>query len=129
VDVKKDIFGRYVCFSHSGKKKIKTPLLDYIISIENSGAGELFLTSVDNEGTFSGYDLDLLNFVSQHIKIPVVANGGASKLDDFADADIKGGASGVAAGSLFVYKSENRGVLINYPSQIDLKEKVFFKID
>ena len=57
-----------------------------------------------------------------------MANGGASKTEDFATAIITGGASAVSAGSLFVYKSENRGVLINYPSQKELREKIFEKL-
>ena len=128
VDVKKDIFGKYVCYNISGKKKIKRPLIDYIKHIENTGAGEIILTSIDQEGTFNGYDIDLIKKVSETVAIPVVANGGASGINSFADAVINGGASAVAAGSFFVYKSENKGVLINYPSQAELKTVLFDKI-
>ena len=128
VDVRKDIFGKYVCYTASGKNKVKQKLIDFVKFIENEGAGEIILTSIDKEGTFKGYDIDLIKKVSESVNIPVVANGGASKIEDFTNAIQNGGASAVAAGSLFVYKSNNRGVLINYPSQKELKEKVFKKI-
>ena len=128
VDVKKDLFGKQLCYVESGKRKIKTPLIDFVKQLEDTGTGEIILTSIDREGTYSGYDLDLIKRVSSELRIPVVANGGASKTDDFADAVLIGGASAVAAGSLFVYKSPNRGILINYPSQTELKEKLFSKI-
>lgn len=128
VDVKKDIFGKYVCYTESGKNKVKAKIVDYVKNVENIGAGEIILTSIDREGTFSGYDINLIKLISESVNIPVVANGGASKVEDFADAVFNGGASAVSAGSLFVYKSANRGVLINYPSQKELKEKLFERI-
>ena len=127
IDVKKDIFGKYKCFINSGKTKIKQNIFDYVKMLEQLGAGELILTSIDKEGTFSGYDTYLIEKISELVSIPIVANGGASNINDFAKA-INCGASAVAAGSVFVYKSENRGVLINYPSQKELKEKLFSKI-
>lgn len=127
VDIKKGTFGKYACYSHSGKIKIKNKLIDYVKQIENIGAGEILLTSIDKEGTFSGYDLELIKIVSDNVNIPVVANGGASEMSDFKLA-VENGASAVAAGSMFVYKSQNRGVLINYPSQKELKTEFFNKI-
>ena len=128
VDVKKTTFGNYSCYSHNGKRKIKRKLVGYVKHIETGGAGEIILTSIDREGTFSGYDIDLIKKVSEAVNIPVVANGGASKIEDFANAAVTGGASAVSAGSFFVYKSKNKGVLINYPAQKELKEKVFEKL-
>jgi len=129
VDVKKDVFGKYACYSVSGSKKIKQKLTDYTKFIEEIGFGEIILTSIDREGTFSGYDIDLIKTVTDSVNIPVVANGGASDHSGFKDAVLKGGASAVAAGSVFVYKSKNKGILINYPSQEDLKASLFGKID
>ncbi len=128
VDVKKDMFGKYVCYTNSGKNKVKQKLVDFVKILENKGAGEIILTSIDREGTFDGYDINLIKKVSEAVNIPVVANGGTSKIEDFSAAVLIGGASAVAAGSLFVYKSKNRGVLINYPSQDELKEKLFEKL-
>ncbi len=128
VDVKKDLLGRYACYTHSGKTKVKQKLVDYLKYIESLGAGEIILSSIDNEGTFKGYDVELIKMVANTVNIPVVANGGAFDVNNFTKA-VKNGVSAVAAGSLFVYKSKNRGVLINYPSQKELKEKLFEKID
>ena len=128
VDVRKDLFGKYVCYTNSGKRKVKQNLLDFVKKIENHGAGEIILTSINKEGTFSGYDIDLIKLVSDNVSIPVVANGGASKTEDFYDAVQNGGASAVSAGSIFVYKSRNRGVLINYPYQKNLKEFIYKKL-
>lgn len=128
IDVKKDIFGKYGIYIESGKKKIKQSIEDFVKKTESMGAGEIILTSIEKEGTFKGYDLELIKTVSQSVNIPVVANGGASELSDFYDAVNLGGASAVAAGSLFVYKSKNRGVLINYPSQNNLKTNLFNKL-
>ncbi|MBN2663711.1 MAG: imidazole glycerol phosphate synthase subunit HisF [Bacteroidales bacterium] len=128
VDVKKDFFGKYNCYFNSGKNKIKTDFITFVKEIEQLGAGEIVLTSIDREGTFKGYDLELIKQVTKNVNIPVIANGGASCVEDFEKAVNIGGASAVSAGSLFVYKSENRGVLINYPSQNELKEKLFSKI-
>jgi len=62
----------------------------------------------------SGYDLDLINRVSSSVNIPIVACGGAARLDDFSDA-VRQGASAVAAGSMFVFQGKHRAVLITYP--------------
>jgi cyclase len=128
IDVKKDFFGKKRPFIKSASEKIKTEVHKWAKTLENAGSGEIILTSVDHDGTFKGYDIDLIKKVSETVSIPVVANGGASKIEDFKMAIIDGGASAVAAGSLFVYKSQNRGILINYPSQKELKEKIFEKL-
>jgi cyclase len=87
--------------------------------MEQLGAGELILQFVDNDGTYNGYNLEIIKEVSKIINIPVVACGGAGSLNDFASA-IKNGASAVAAGSLFVFYGPLKSVLINYPSQQEL---------
>ena len=68
------------------------------------GAGEILLTSIDKDGTKSGYDIPLLKAVTQHIEIPVIASGGAGKLEHFFEAINEGGASAVLAASLFHFK-------------------------
>jgi len=127
IDVKKDLFQRTKCYTHNGKNKIKHTIVDYAKSLEARGAGEIILTSIQREGSFSGYDIELIKQISEEVNIPLVANGGASKIEDFTEAIING-ASAVAAGSFFVYKGSNKGVLINYPTQIELKEKLFKKL-
>jgi cyclase len=128
IDVKKDFFGKKRPFIKSGTKKIKTEVRQWAKTIENYGAGEILLTSIVNDGTYKGYDFELIDNVAKTVDIPVIANGGASSIEDFAKVVINYNASACAAGSFFVFASANRGVLINYPEQKILKEKIFKKI-
>jgi len=80
------------------------------------GAGEIFLNSIDKDGMMEGYDTGLIKTVSGAISIPLIACGGAGRIEDLGMA-VKAGASAVAAGSLFVYQGRNRSVLINFPSR------------
>jgi len=118
VDIKKTLFGRYKIVSHSGTLEIETELDEYIQLVVESGAGEIFLNSVDRDGMMEGYDLALIKQVSQSINIPIIASGGAGKIEDMSLAISEGGASAVAAGSLFVFYGKQKGVLINYPTNV-----------
>lgn len=80
------------------------------------GAGELFINSIDRDGTMEGYDLDLLRLVRSAVDVPVVACGGAGSMQDLASAVLEGGAAAAAAGSYFVFHGRHRAVLITYPS-------------
>lgn len=71
---------------------------------EKSGAGVILPTSMDGDGTRAGYDLEFTKAISDAVKVPVVASGGAGKLQDFADAVLKGGASILLAASVFHYR-------------------------
>ena len=121
MDVKKNFLGKYEIFTRSGKKGTGLDPVKYAVEMEKQGAGELFINSIDRDGTMQGYDVDLIKRVTDVSSIPVVACGGAGKLQDLADAINIGGASAAAAGSLFVFQGPLRGVLISYPSQDDLK--------
>ena len=90
----------------------------------DAGAGEIFLNAIDRDGTYSGYDEVVIKQVSEAVSIPVIACGGAGSTEDFARA-VKAGASAVAAGSVFVFQRPHQAVLISYPSQQELKEKLF----
>ena len=124
IDVKKDIFGKKKVYIESGKKKVSKSILDVVKLLEDNGAGEIMIQSIDNDGLMEGYDLDLINYVSNNTSLPVIAVGGGGGLDDMVKAINDGEASAVAAGSMFVYKGKHRGVLINYPTQQELKEKL-----
>ena len=128
IDVKKDIFGKYKVYRNNGKKKTSLDPMEFAKKVELAGAGEIILTAIDRDGTYLGYDLDLLKQITNSVQIPVVACGGASQLSDFTDVVRLGGASAAAAGSLFVYASEQKGVMINYPKQEKLKNEIFSKI-
>ncbi len=122
VDVKKNFFGKYVVYVKSGKVKLKTPLLDYVKQIEQKGAGEIIINSIDNDGMMQGYDLDLIKSVSNIVDIPVIACGGAWELKHLKDANEKAYASAVAAGSMFVFHGPRKGILVNYPEKEELNK-------
>jgi imidazole glycerol-phosphate synthase subunit HisF len=119
LDVKTSWRGGYGLHSCSGKVKESLSLCDAIRKAEDFGAGELMVTSVAKEGSLSGYDLPLIALVSGQTGLPVVANGGASSVNDFVLA-VDAGASAVAAGSFFVYYGKHRAVLATYPDPMEL---------
>jgi cyclase len=88
---------------------------------EAKGAGEIIVQSISRDGTMAGYDLDLIRMVSEAVTIPVVALGGAGGLDDLKEAYQETYASGLAAGSMFVFHGPKRGVLINYPDRTEME--------
>ncbi len=124
IDVKKSVFGKEQAYKISGSTKINLPLVEYIKQIEDAGAGELLINSIDRDGTYQGYDLALIKQVSSLVNFPIIACGGAASIDSFLPV-IQNGASAIAAGSLFVYTGSTRGILINYPKQEDLVSKVY----
>lgn len=120
LDVRKTWLGRYELVSHAGKFKQPVSLKAHLQALERQGVGEIIVNAVDRDGTQSGYDLKLIREVSSSVRVPVVACGGASSIDDFVAAVHEAGASAVAAGSLFVFVGPHRAVLINYPSRAEL---------
>lgn len=117
IDVGRNLFGKQQVYAVSGSKKTGLDPVDWAKTLESAGAGEIFLNSVDRDGTWEGYDLPLIRAVSAAVKIPVIACGGAGSMADFEQAVREGGASAVAAGSLFVYQRKGMGVLVNFPAQ------------
>jgi Imidazoleglycerol-phosphate synthase len=89
-------------FTHGGRNNTKMNAIDFAKKIEDSGAGELLVTSMDRDGTQVGYDIDLISKISSKINIPVIASGGVGNLDHLVDG-IKSGASAVLAASIFHY--------------------------
>lgn len=92
-----------------------TPLEKLLDQLQADGVGEVLLTAVNREGTGSGYDLDLIRWVSRRLSVPLIAQGGASSLED-VQAALEAGAAAAAAGRLFVYYQEG-AVLPNYPDK------------
>jgi imidazole glycerol-phosphate synthase subunit HisF len=128
IDVKKNIWGKYKVFIRNGTKNTDIDPLQYARQMEQAGAGELLLNAIDRDGTFNGYDVDLIKLISSAVNVPVVTIGGAATVGDFAKA-VQFGASAVSAGSMFVFQRPHRAVLISYPSQKELKEKLFLQIN
>ena len=122
IDVKKSFLGKYEVHIHGGKVNTKLDPVNFAVQMAEAGAGELLLNSIDRDGTMTGYDQDLIKKVSLSVDIPVIACGGAGKLADFSGVVNNAGASAVAAGSMFVFHGKHKAVLINYPSQNELKE-------
>jgi cyclase len=127
IDYKKNWLGRPRVYSHGGTQDTGKHPLDFAREMEDQGAGEVILQSIARDGTFTGYDLEMIHQVSSAVHIPLVACGGASAIDDFVLA-VQAGASAVAAGSVFVYRSAMRGVLLNYPSAEELQNKFYSKV-
>ncbi len=120
IDAGKNWLGQYKVFELNGRRSISTAIVDLAKKVEAAGAGEIFITSIDRDGTFEGYDIPLIRQVSSSVKIPVIANGGAASLNDFKKAINEGGASAVAAGSMFVFQMPHKAVLITYPGSESL---------
>jgi cyclase len=120
VDLKKNFLGALKIFKHTNGKTLNVEIDNYISGAINSGAGEIFLNFVDNEGLGVGYNFNFIEKISKNIDVPLIVSGGAGNLDDFKKA-VKCGASACAAGSMFVYKGRHRAVMINYPEYKNLK--------
>ena len=125
IDVKRSTKGKYEIFSRGGKKKTNLDPVEHAMKMETLGAGEIFLNSIDRDGTMEGYDIGLIKEVAESVTIPVIACGGAGRIEHFVEAVKKAGASAVAAGSMFVFHGKHRAVLTTYPSVEEL-EKAFF---
>ena len=122
IDVKKNIFGSKVVYSASPNllAPSSTPL-QLAKKFISMGAGEIFLNSVDLDGTGQGYDLQLAEEFLKNMTVPLIICGGAAGLEDFRKAaDL--GVSGAAAGKLFVYFGKREAVLLNYPTETEILE-------
>jgi len=128
IDVKKNVFGKYKVYTKNGNEKTGLDPVEFAKKMEETGAGEIFFNSIDRDGTYSGFDVDLIKQMSQQVSIPLIACGGASSTEDFREA-ILAGASAAAAGSLFVFQRPHNAVLISYPSQKELTEKIFEQVN
>jgi len=122
IDVKKNFWGKYDVFVRNGKVKTKLSPIEYAKRIQDLGAGELIVSSIDKDGTNSGYDLELLKSITDQVNVPVVALGGARNLDDFKQAVSQANVSAVAAGDMFVLNGRHKAVLITYPAYKQLEE-------
>ena len=101
IDAKKVSDSKWEVFTHGGRNKSEIDAVDFAKQVEKNGAGEILLTSMDKDGTKSGYDIDLLKAITKSTNIPVIASGGVGTLDHLYDGIVKGGASAVLAASIF----------------------------
>jgi cyclase len=119
LDVKKSILGKLTVRTRNGTQDTKMSPADAARSFEAQGAGEILLYSIERDGTWSGFDLKLIESVSHSVTVPVVATGGAGSLQDIKTAVKDAGASAVAIGSMAVFQGKDLGVLIKFPSRKD----------
>jgi len=117
IDVKKNFFGKHEIKILNGEKSVKKPLIEYCKKAEELGAGEILINSIDRDGTWQGFDLDLIKQVVDAVSIPVIACGGAGNIDHLSEALNEGRASALAVGSMAVFQKKGMGVLINFPER------------
>ena len=103
IDAKRNGDGTWNAYIEGGRKDFGIDAVNWAQQAEKLGAGEILLTSMDCDGTKEGYDIELTKAVSESVNIPVIASGGAGKLEHFADVCIEGKADAVLAASLFHY--------------------------
>jgi imidazole glycerol-phosphate synthase subunit HisF len=120
MDVKKPLFGAQKVFVRNGSKTTSKSPEAFAKEMEEQGAGELIVQSIDNDGTMGGYDIALVRSIAECVSVPVVALGGAGEMSDLRKAFVEGKANGLAAGSLFVFRGTQKGVLITYPTPSEL---------
>jgi len=121
MDVKKKFLGKEQTWVLNGNEPTGYSPVEFAILAEEKGAGEIIVQSIERDGMMKGYDIDLIRSISEHVTIPVVALGGAGNVNDLRKAYKEGFANGLAAGSMFVYHGARNGILINYPSQQEIK--------
>ncbi|MES2330151.1 MAG: AglZ/HisF2 family acetamidino modification protein [Bacteroidota bacterium] len=121
IDVKKNLFGKYQVYSHDGTKKQEVDPVKWAMQLESLGVGELLITSMDKDGTWSGFDVELIKKISNAVTVPVIANGGAGSIHHIEEAVKQGNASAVCLGSMVVYQQKEMGVLVNFPDRDNLQ--------
>ena len=102
IDAKKN-GDKWEIFTHGGRNNTGIDAIEFSKKMEESGAGELLVTSMDRDGTQVGYDIDLISKISSKVNIPLIASGGVGSLDHLVDGIKKGHASAVLAASIFHY--------------------------
>ena len=122
IDIKKNLWGRKKVTIRGATKTINIDAPNHALNLQNMGCGEIFLNSVDHEGRMNGFDIELIQSVTSKVSLPVIASGGAGNLLDLRDAIHVGNASAVASGSVFIYHGKTKGILINYPTQQEIKD-------
>ena len=118
----------YRCLIADGTEKTEWNPVELAKEAEKLGAGEIIINSIDNDGMMGGYDISLVRMVSDIVRIPVIAIGGAGGVSDLANALHEGHAHAAAGGSMFVYYGRLKAVLITAPSEKELTEAGIYKI-
>ncbi len=115
IDVKRGLFGGQTVRTMGGKRNTLCDPVTWAVEVEKMGVGEILLTSIDREGTWEGFDLELVKRVTDAVSIPVIAHGGAGTVEHIGRVVKEANASAVALGSMVVFQKKGMGVLVNFP--------------
>jgi cyclase len=121
IDVKKDFFGREKVWIRAGTRSVEYGPVRFAKLMEECGAGEIIIQSIEKDGLMTGYDEQLVKRIAESVTIPVVALGGAGNPGHMAHLNRVVSLNGLAAGSMFVYHGPRHAVLVNYPTQTELR--------
>lgn len=114
IDARKNPDGSYCCMSHSGLQKTGREPGEWAEEMEQRGAGEILITSIDRDGTMKGYDIELIRLITSRVRIPVIASGGAGNYEHMFEALDTGKAAAVAAASIFHFTEQTPLEAKNY---------------
>jgi cyclase len=104
MDVKQTGEGQWTVFVNGGRTPTELNAVEWAVEGVRLGAGELVINSIDTDGMKSGYDIELLKAITSRVGVPVIASGGAGRLEDFAEAVLQADVDGVLAASVFHYR-------------------------
>lgn len=122
LDIKENFWGDKKLYSHHARKKQNIDIIQWAKELESAGVGEILVTSVDKEGSWEGYDCELIKSITDAVQVPVIANGGCGTVEHIADVVKEGNASACAVGSMVVFQKKGMGVLVNFPDRRKLQE-------
>lgn len=120
IDIKKTFRGKYQVYSKDGTEKTNLDPVEWAQKLQELGAGELLITSMDRDGTWEGFDIEITKKIADVVTIPVIANGGAGSVEHISGVVKNGKADAVALGSMVVYQKKGMGVLVNFPDKNQL---------
>ena len=120
IDVHRTSFGKARVRTRAGTTDAHKDPVEWARELEKLGAGEILLTSIDREGSWEGFDTELVKSVTSAVSVPVIAHGGGGSLAHVREVVHVGGASAVALGSMVVFQKRGMGVLVNFPSPAEL---------
>jgi cyclase len=122
IDVKKDFWGHEKVWINAGTKSLDSDPVAFARQIEDRGAGEIIIQSIERDGTMTGYDVSLIKKIADAVNIPVVSLGGAGKWEDLINLNSLVSLNGLAAGSLFIYHGDRHAILVNYPERQEIQQ-------
>ena len=121
IDVKQSFLGGQKVYSHHGRKKQNIKIIEWAKNLQNAGVGELLITSIEREGSWKGYDIELIKSITENVQVPVIANGGCGSVEHIGEVVKQANASACAVGSIVVYQKQGMGVLVNFPDRKKLQ--------